>query len=91
MSQQEPYAKVTMYHFEVGGEFYAISYVSDDSLHVEELRKNGQEDCHFDNEMEKVDGLWHWQMDDDEMDQYSYNHDHRAICKYINDNGAPAV
>lgn len=45
----EGYKVVTEYHFEVHGEVFSITEVGKDCdfAVVEEVRKNGQEDCHM--------------------------------------------
>jgi hypothetical protein len=57
----EGYELVQEYRFEVAGEMFAITDSSESCVVVEEVRKNGQEDCHMSGTLIKgQDGKFEW-------------------------------
>ena len=85
------YTKHVEYLFTVCGERFAVSWIDDTTLFVEETRKNGQEDCHMCGELHLEDGKWVWK-DRWARDQFvTYGNDGiaDAIPAYINANPVP--
>ena len=92
------YTLVKSYRFEVRGTHLAITDFSREEryIHVEETRKNGQEDCHMSGYLlEKPDGIFEWS--DEEVGEpgessfvfYGSQEIADAILKFINENGYP--
>ena len=46
--------------FEVCGEEFSVTRTGEDAAEIEEMRKNGQEDCHMSGELTLRDGRWDW-------------------------------
>jgi hypothetical protein len=84
------YRRKTTWHFTADGVDFAITYYTDDMVHVEESRKNGQEDTHFYGELTVEEGRW--ALDDegrDHLDMYEKETTADALEEYLNQNGLP--
>ena len=85
---KHPYEFKTYAHFDIDGEAYAIDiegFINNNRLTIwiEELEKNGQEDCHYYDQFdwEESEGKWR-QCDRDYSNMY--DHDIQAIEDYLN-------
>ena len=57
---------------------------------IEELRKNGQEDCHMTGVLLKKEDGWKWDMSESEsFETYGSSELMDAIMKYLNENPPP--
>jgi hypothetical protein len=86
----KPYTKVVTYHFEAGGEHWAITDWSETTIGFEETRKNGQEDCHMAGEASLIDGKWvldEWARENIAM--YTWAKTPDEIEAYFNEHGLP--
>lgn len=84
------YEKVVEYHFEVCGEVIAITEFSGDRVWVEEVEKNGQEDCHMAGVLMKEPSGWQWDEGEHLFEVYHSKMLADRIRMYINKNGLPA-
>lgn len=55
----DKYRKIVQYVFNAYGTDYLLNGWNNDSVCVEEARKNGQEDTHFYAGFDRIDGKWH--------------------------------
>ena len=86
------YRRVDSYHFEAGGEYWAVigvSFCAGDipRISFEETRKNGQEDCHMFGVADLVDGAWKMVNSNIvcEADQQTAD----AVLAYFTEHGRP--
>ncbi len=86
----EGYRVVTEYHFEVHGEVFAITDSTDDMVWVEEVRKNGQEDCHVSGCLiRRADGKFVWDEGEHLFMTYGSRGLADGIRHYLDDYGIP--
>lgn len=78
------YQKTTTYRFTSYGVKYAIVEFDENSLSVEETRKNGQEDTHFSAELYIEDDTW--RASDYDMQHSNDYGDLDRVLDYLNAN-----
>jgi hypothetical protein len=91
---QIPYRKEILWHFEAGGEEWAINSISEsrDWIGIEETRKNGQVDCHIYTEANLEEGVWKIEVDEKygcRIEEYFGEWVRRDIEEYLNKHGLP--
>ena len=65
MATTEGYQEVTTYHFTALGDLFMITEWDENEILFEEVRKNGQEDCHFYGRLRRWAG--EWTLDDESV------------------------
>ncbi len=85
------YQKVTEYHFDASDELISITFFSEHTIELEEVRKNGQEDTHMKGTLYKKGGLWEWEngTGNTMFAEYHGQDLEDAILDYIQKNGLP--
>lgn len=84
------YKKHILWIFEAKGEFFALSDIEPDCCMIEEIRKNGQEDCHFRGVLElQKNKRWKLIEGAETLEEYFGKPYIRAIEKHINEWGMP--
>lgn len=109
MGEKAPYTQVVTWEFDIGvgdGYPYAITHSSVDPegiehVHVEETRKNGQEDTHCAGGLHRAPGgKWEWDVDKHPLGDYCDDHNFRfyhgdhvadGIREFLNEHGRPDV
>ena len=96
------FTKVISYQFEVDGEMFAASEIDImpnrgnlELVTIEELRKNGQEDCHMSGCVVRESSTVPWRWDDlesggESFDFYGSAGLSDAILRFMNSNPFPA-
>lgn len=82
------------YRFTVCGEEFAVTSHDGTHAHIEETRKNGQEDCHMAGSLVRHDGgSWQWEDDWARKQFENYGNDGvaDAIPAYLNAHPVPEV
>ncbi len=87
------YQKVTEYYFEANDELISITFFSEHTIELEEVRKNGQEDTHMKGTLykNKDSGLWEWEngTGNTMFSEYHGQDLEDSILDYIQKNGLP--
>jgi hypothetical protein len=86
------YTRRISYRFKVLGKEYEIYGINNDEAWVSETRFNGQEDTHMVMPINRIDGAWAWEDDDEEFNPFViYGGKELAdgILQYINTHGIP--
>ena len=87
----EAYIKDVRYLFEVADEVIAITDFDESWVHVEEVRKNGQEDTHMSGELVRDGVNWDWNSGREMFAEYHSEELADAIAEYLNVHGLPKV
>jgi hypothetical protein len=88
-----PYTRRISYRFNVLGQEIEIYDINDDGAWVSETRFNGQEDTHMVMPIERINGAWVWEDDDEEFNPFVKYHSKelaKGILRYINAHGIPS-
>lgn len=86
------YEKVITWRFEVEGTLLDITQVGVDGEYVciEEVEKNGQEDCHMSGVLEvDENGVWGWAEGEEMFCMYASEGLADGIVAYLNQHGPP--
>lgn len=84
----KPYKKQIKYYFEIQEEgIHAYWYK--DTICVEEVRKNGQEDTHCEGQLFFEDDVWVWYEEPYNFNRYFGEEFSEEIRNYINNNKLP--
>jgi len=88
-----PYTRRISYRFNVLGQEIEIYDINDDCACVSETRFNGQEDTHMVMPIERINGVWVWEDDNEEFNPFVIYHSKelaKGILQYINTHGIPS-
>ena len=85
----EAYTKVVHYWFVVDDKIMAITEVGDDYVCVEEVRKNGQEDCHMAGVLVLDGSKFVWSEGKSTFVDYASEELADCICDYLNTHSMP--
>ncbi len=88
----EAYMKTVTWEFVVSGETWRIAPAGDNTVYIEETRKNGQEDSHAMADLVRDDASSPWRYDGDvpfNLRENFYSDTPEKILRYVNDNPLP--
>lgn len=90
ITKTSPFTRCVSYTFTIRNEEYNVLSFNDTQIHIEETRKNGQEDTHFYGELNLTDGRWI--LDEaarEHLEFYVGDKEAPAIEAFFNEHGSP--